>query len=508
MRAVALFLLVVGCGGSGKADPARDASFDVRDERSVADARPGAESCGDGLDGDGDLSVDEGCPCALGEVRSCFRGAARNRSVGVCQDGMQRCMPGVEFPVLSSCDGDTLPSAEQCDDDDSDCDGRIDEGCEDDGGPIGTLDARVDGSDAGSDASSDADAEGDADASGPGGTTSFTPIDWDVARDGRLVRAGYDNETVDYAGDTFELLVECFDAGGGFLGRHSAGTLPLSASLVDVAIAGELGTSIVAWHRRSVPPVFDWENFYVVLDERCAVVRAASALDPELPNTGINREPEVAMTDDGHPYVLYEHQSEGTFRLLSYATDGSFTRAVSMPECAGGALSRHIGLDRTTGNSVVVCELSGGSRQYRRFAADLTPIDAAFVAVPGSGSSTSHSFGAAMNDDGAWVYFGGIYDVPSSSYRAVLDFLPAGGLPPRQVILPNVEVDAFPISAIAVSGDFYLWLHDGADYVVRYTSAGDRVSASTMSGRFELDSASRAYPPPYGPTITSAPVGF
>ncbi len=91
-----------------------------------------AEHCGNGIDDDRDGRIDNGCPCAPSETQSCFTGAHANRRIGVCSDGVQTCRAvGVEWGDWGSseCQGDRIPSSEQCDGQDHDCDGTRDEGC-------------------------------------------------------------------------------------------------------------------------------------------------------------------------------------------------------------------------------------------------------------------------------------------------------------------------------------------------------------------------------------------
>jgi hypothetical protein len=52
---------------------------------------PDGEHCGDGLDGDRDERIDEGCACAPGETQACVGGAPGPHDAEGCGDGIQTC---------------------------------------------------------------------------------------------------------------------------------------------------------------------------------------------------------------------------------------------------------------------------------------------------------------------------------------------------------------------------------------------------------------------------------
>ena len=85
-----------------------------------------AELCGDGVDNDCDGTVDEAqCTCKPGNTRNCYAGPAGTLGVGACQAGTQTCDSAGKW---GSCVGEVLPTKEQCNSKDDDCDGQVDEG--------------------------------------------------------------------------------------------------------------------------------------------------------------------------------------------------------------------------------------------------------------------------------------------------------------------------------------------------------------------------------------------
>ncbi len=102
-------------------------SFDASSSDPTTPGAAREERCGNGLDDDRDGLVDEQCPCNLGEQQACWPGDPSRRGQGSCQDGMQQCEDGFEFPQWGPCEGAVLPSEEIPGNyEDEDCDGVAD----------------------------------------------------------------------------------------------------------------------------------------------------------------------------------------------------------------------------------------------------------------------------------------------------------------------------------------------------------------------------------------------
>jgi len=91
------------------------------------DAGPTSASCGDAGD-------QTGCSCTANTTQQCYGGDPTQAGVGVCNYGMQQCVPSttggelMEY-VWGPCTGWGSPQPEMCNGMDDLCDGMIDEGC-------------------------------------------------------------------------------------------------------------------------------------------------------------------------------------------------------------------------------------------------------------------------------------------------------------------------------------------------------------------------------------------
>ncbi|MDH5493553.1 MAG: MopE-related protein [Myxococcales bacterium] len=120
--------LLVACsagGGRGSAGPDASGAADASSDAAPDATRPPTDDvCGDGLDGDGDGLVDEGCECVPGDRQACWAGTASRRRVGACRDGVQACQLFGEFPTWGPCEDARMPSSEIAGNGiDEDCDG-------------------------------------------------------------------------------------------------------------------------------------------------------------------------------------------------------------------------------------------------------------------------------------------------------------------------------------------------------------------------------------------------
>ena len=85
------------------------------------------EEC-NGEDDDCDGTIDEGCDCTAGDTQNCYGGPPGTRDTGACQAGQQTCNANGDW---GACQGEVTPGKEQCGDaEDNDCDGVTNEGCQ------------------------------------------------------------------------------------------------------------------------------------------------------------------------------------------------------------------------------------------------------------------------------------------------------------------------------------------------------------------------------------------
>jgi hypothetical protein len=80
----------------------------------------------------------KGCPCYSGLTQRCYSGSPSTADVGECRGGQHFCPQG----LWTSCMDEVLPSIEQCNELDDDCDGLIDEGAQ---SPCGGCNAECTG---------------------------------------------------------------------------------------------------------------------------------------------------------------------------------------------------------------------------------------------------------------------------------------------------------------------------------------------------------------------------
>src|SRR4051812_3287103 len=75
--------------------------------------------------------------CSSGETRKCYTGTKDTADVGPCHDGMQMCTAAGQW---GNCDGQVIPTAENCSDGiDNNCNGSVDEDEDRDGDGFSTC---------------------------------------------------------------------------------------------------------------------------------------------------------------------------------------------------------------------------------------------------------------------------------------------------------------------------------------------------------------------------------
>jgi len=129
MRGFIVFpcLVIVGCATSrpeyhaNPEEPDGDASVDAPFDSSSHDGSGDSQPDGPAIEAGQWPGI-----CVDGDVEECYTGPATTKDVGACKHGTHVCSDGKYPPT---CDGQILPTDEQCNGIDDNCDGTVDEGC-------------------------------------------------------------------------------------------------------------------------------------------------------------------------------------------------------------------------------------------------------------------------------------------------------------------------------------------------------------------------------------------
>ncbi len=127
---------IAGGGAAGNAGHHGDAgaSGGTDSGTPVVDGGNTKDTCGNGIDDDGNGKVDEDCACKAGDTQKCFVGVVAQAGIGACKMGSQSCVTEAsqgEFKLNTwgPCTGYGKPSAELCNSADDDCNGLVDDNC-------------------------------------------------------------------------------------------------------------------------------------------------------------------------------------------------------------------------------------------------------------------------------------------------------------------------------------------------------------------------------------------
>lgn len=263
--------------------------------------------------------------------------------------------------------------------------------------------------------------------------------DFGVAADGSVVLVGKPVLV-----DQWAVMVQCFapDATP-FDAQAIAEYIPEETSvLTDIRTdRSAAGNFAVSWW--VVPSEGDFQTMVAFFDADCELVHGPEHIDPEVPSDATSWDATIRATDNGDFYMVYDRNAPQ--RLVRYGADGTFIQGRSLMPCSGPAMG--LGVSRANANSVVFCQ-EGQGRTYRRFDAELEPVDADWLAVPNAGQPGNNHAAAVMNDDGAFAYISRRGD---DGHHALV-FDPDGALVAE--LDDPFTVAANPFSWVTPDGDF------------------------------------------------------